>query len=53
MLKVKLIFHKMAITLKEANKTEYWLDLLHQSNYLDEETSELLNSDMKEIVREC
>lgn len=43
--------HKMAIALKEANETEYWLELLHQSNYLDEESLELLNSDIKEIIR--
>ncbi len=27
--------HKMSIALKEANETEYWLDLLHKSNYLN------------------
>ena len=26
--------HKMSIALKEANETEYWLELLHQSGYL-------------------
>ena len=28
--------HKMAIALKEANETEYWIELLFQSNYIDE-----------------
>jgi four helix bundle protein len=28
--------HKLAIALKEANETEYWLDLLFQSAYIDE-----------------
>lgn len=27
--------HKMAIVLKEANETQYWLELLHQSEYLN------------------
>lgn len=27
--------HKMAIAQKEANETEYWLELLHQSEYLE------------------
>lgn len=27
--------HKLSIALKEANETEYWLDLLHQSEFLD------------------
>ncbi len=26
--------HKMSIALKDANETEYWLDLLYQSEYL-------------------
>ncbi len=26
--------HKLSIALKEANETEYWLDLLYQSEYL-------------------
>ncbi|MBL0013876.1 MAG: four helix bundle protein [Flavobacterium sp.] len=27
--------HKLSIALKEANETEYWLDLLYQSEYLN------------------
>ncbi|MBN1904071.1 MAG: four helix bundle protein [Deltaproteobacteria bacterium] len=27
--------HKMAIAQKEANETEYWLELLYKSEYLD------------------
>ncbi len=27
--------HKMSIALKEANETEYWPDLLHQSEYIN------------------
>ncbi len=27
--------HKMAIAQKEANETEYWLDLLYKSEYLE------------------
>ena len=26
--------NKMSIALKEANETEYWIDLLHQSDYI-------------------
>ena len=26
--------HKLAISLKEANESDYWIELLHQSNYL-------------------
>ncbi|MBL0735878.1 four helix bundle protein [Flavobacterium sp. GN10] len=28
--------HKLSISLKEANETEYWLDLLHETKYLSE-----------------
>jgi len=28
--------HKLAIALKEASETEYWIELPFQSNYLDE-----------------
>ncbi len=31
----KDFIHKMAIGLKEANETRYWLDLLYKSDYLD------------------
>ena len=29
--------NKLSISLKEANETEYWLDLLNETNYLSEE----------------
>ena len=28
--------NKLNIALKEANETEYWLELLHESDYLDD-----------------
>lgn len=31
----KDFIHKMSIGLKEANETRYWLDLLHESDYLE------------------
>ncbi|WP_317168269.1 four helix bundle protein [Flavobacterium silvaticum] len=30
--------HKIRIALKEANETEYWLDLLSESKFIDPET---------------
>ena len=32
--------NKLNIALKEANETEYWLELLHESNYLDDKQFE-------------
>lgn len=43
--------HKMAIALKEANETEYWIELLEQSNYLEEKISLSLKADLTEILK--
>ena len=34
---------KLEIALKEASETGYWLELLYQTNYIDEPTYKLLN----------
>jgi four helix bundle protein len=38
------------IALKEADETEYWIDLLHETNYLDDKIFNSLESDGKEII---
>jgi len=43
--------HKMAIALKEANETEYWIELLFQSNYLDEGSFTSIKSDLLELLK--
>ncbi len=43
--------HKMAIALKEANETEYWIELLFQSNYIDEISFNSIKSDLTEILK--
>lgn len=43
--------HKMAIALKEANETEYWIELIAQSNYLDEKIAASLKNDLLEILK--
>lgn len=43
--------HKMAIALKEANETEYWLDLLHQSSYLDTDRHQSIARDSKALLK--
>lgn len=43
--------HKMAIALKEANETEYWIELLAQSNYLEEKAAISLKNDSTEILK--
>ena len=40
---------KMAIALKEANETDYWISILKDTDYLDTQLFESLQSDCKEI----
>ena len=41
--------HKLAIAQKEANESDYWLELLYQSEYLDETQFQSLKLDIVEI----
>ena len=43
--------HKMAIALKETNETEYWIDLLFQSNYIDETAFNSIKTDLIELLK--
>ena len=43
--------HKMNIALKEANETLYWLDLLHQSAYIDPQSFDSIGHDSEELVK--
>jgi four helix bundle protein len=44
-------YAKMNISLKEASETEYWLELLHESDYIDDNGFESIYSDCQEIVK--
>ena len=41
---------KMNIALKEADETQYWIELLFRSEYITEKEYESLNEDLKEII---
>ncbi|RAR74173.1 four helix bundle protein [Flavobacterium aciduliphilum] len=41
--------HKLAIAQKEANESDYWLELLFKSGYLEEVQYQSLKSDIVEI----
>ena len=43
--------HKLAIALKEANETEYWIELLFKSNYIDEIEYNSVLTALKEILK--
>ena len=42
---------KMKIALKEANETQYWLQLLHSTNYITDKEFESLHNDLVEILK--
>ncbi len=43
--------HKLSIALKEANESDYWIDLLVRSSYISESEYRSLFSDLDEIIR--
>ncbi|WP_026811127.1 four helix bundle protein [Arenibacter latericius] len=47
----KDFIHKMAIAQKEINETMYWLELLFQTEYLNKEQFESVNTDALEIIK--
>lgn len=45
-------FHtKLTIALKEAAETEYWLELLHETDYITLEQFNSIMNDCKEIIK--
>lgn len=42
---------KMSISLKEANETDYWLDLLHATNFLNKEEFQNFKPKSQEMLR--
>ncbi len=43
--------NKLSVSLKEANETDYWLNLLRDTGYIDEVMFSSLMADCKEILR--
>ncbi len=43
--------HKLAIAHKEAAETIYWLELLHETDYLTHEQFESIHADSLELVK--
>ena len=44
-------YSKMNIALKEASETEYWLELLNESKYIEDKHFKSIYSDCQEIIR--
>ncbi len=43
--------HKMSIALKEANESEYWIQLLNKTGYIDVKGAESIGADLTEILK--
>lgn len=44
-------YAKMYIAYREANETEYWLELLHESGYIEKDAFDSIYLDCKEIIK--
>lgn len=44
-------YAKLNIALKEASETEYWLELLHESEYIDSAAFDSIYFDCQELIR--
>lgn len=42
--------NKLSVALKEANETDYWLNLLHDSHYLNEVSFISMENDCGELI---
>ena len=47
----KDFIHKLSISLKEANETDYWIELIYQSEYFNRENYLNLKSSNSELIR--
>ena len=43
-------YYKLNIALKEADETAYWLELLHESNFIDEKQFNSMYADCDEVM---
>ena len=45
------LFSKMSIAYKEADETDYWLNLLHDNGYMNDEQFQSLSHDCDRILK--
>lgn len=43
--------HELSIALKEANEAGYWLNLLHDTHYIDKNTHETFSNNCSELIK--
>ena len=44
-------YSKLNIALKEASETEYWLEILYETEYIDKKLFESINEDCQELIK--
>lgn len=44
-------YSKLNIALKEASETEYWLEILYETEYIDKKLFESINADCQELIK--
>lgn len=44
-------YSKLNIALKEASETEYWLEILYETEYIDKKLFDSINSDCQELIK--
>ena len=44
-------YSKLNIALKEASETEYWLEILYETEYNDKKLFDSINSDCQELIK--
>lgn len=47
----KDFIHKLSISLKETNETEYWLELLYKSSYILDIEFKSISKDITELLK--
>ncbi len=43
--------HEMSIALQKASETEYWLQLLHEADYIDDKAFDSIRADCIEVMK--
>ena len=44
-------YSKLNIALKDASETEYWLEILYETEYIDKKLFESINADCQELIK--
>ncbi len=47
----KDFINKLSVALKEANETDYWIELLHKTEFLNQDQFLFIKSNIQEIIK--